>query len=157
MSRVLKQYSPFDRTKSLGCAIEPKARLHIASRSAVLCIDISCFHVIQLQAVQQIPRFPPIRHILIHDRHKILAVVPHSQVRQLMKNHIFQAFDRFPGQLEIQPYFAGICVASTPTGGHVLGLPRSTVQPRDVFHLGRYISIFSFSRARYHSLTKASR
>ena len=51
---------------------------------------------------------------------------------QFVKNYILQALNWLFGKLEIQPYLTSIRIARTPTGCHVFGLPRITMQSRNI-------------------------
>ena len=86
---------------------------------------------IQDLIVKFLSDFTPVWHVPVHNRDEQLVMVFYLQMRQLMQNYILQTIDRFLCQLQIQPNFARLYIASTPARCHVFCLPTIGMCIRD--------------------------
>jgi hypothetical protein len=62
----------------------------------------------------------PLRHELIHQRHKALVVRGFEQVKHLVNQNVFEAFLRLSGEIGIQSDRTRAVIATPPLGLHPL-------------------------------------
>ena len=61
----------------------------------------------QRQAVENPAVLPPLRHVGVHQRHEPIVVASFQQVREFVRDDIFEALHRLLGQLGIEADIAG--------------------------------------------------
>src|SRR5664279_129564 len=73
--------------------------------------------------VQLSPAQSPLGQVLVHQRSETIIVVPLQEMDHFVDGDVFQTADRLLGQLQIEPDSAGIHVAASPLGFHLLDSP----------------------------------